>query len=255
VSRPVIDFGQAADDYAQYRPGFPDRFFDRVRAYGIGLPQQQLLDLGCGTGALARGFARRACRVVGLDLSPEMLQQAGMLAHAEGLALDLVRARAEATPFADGCFDVVCAGQCWHWFDGHRAAVETRRVLRPGGFAVLAYLTYLTDPGTLGNLSETLLLRYNPTWPLAGSDGRMPFLVSHLTAVGLEHAGTFEFDVEIPMTHAAWRGRFRTCNGVLLMPPPVAQQFDTELAELLDREYSEPLQVGHRIFAIVARRG
>lgn len=254
MSRPVIDFGQAAEDYARHRPGFPDAFFDRVRDYGIGLPGQKVLDLGCGTGTLARGFAKRGCNAVGLDPSPDMLAQARQLANQEAVALEVVRAWAENTGLSAAHFDVVTAGQCWHWFDGHRAAQEAQRLLRPGGHLLIAYFSYLSDPGTVGAATEALILTHNPSWPLAGSDGRMPSLVSHLTPVGLDHIDTFEFDLAIPMSHAAWRGRIRACNGVLLMPPETAARFDTELADLLRRDYPEPLQVVHRIFAIVARR-
>src|SRR3990172_8874953 len=52
------DFGKAAEDYARYRKGFPDSFFKRLLQDGIGMPGQSILDLGTGTGSLARGFAR-----------------------------------------------------------------------------------------------------------------------------------------------------------------------------------------------------
>jgi SAM-dependent methyltransferase len=254
MDRPVVDFGQAADDYARHRPGFPPVFFERLRPYGIGLAGQRILDLGCGTGTLARGFAQRGCGAVGLDPSPEMLQQARALARQEQVTLPCVRAWAEATGCAGGRFDVVCAGQSWHWFDGHRAAVEARRLLRPGGSLLLAYFTYLSDPGTLGAATEALVLRHNPTWPLAGADGRMPFLVPHLTSAGFEHVETFEFDVDVEMTHAAWRGRLRACNGVLLMSADLARQFDADLVALLARDHPEPLRVPHRVFAIIGRQ-
>ena len=41
--------------------------------------------------------------------------------------------RAEAVEAADGAFDAVTAGQCWHWFDRPAAATECPRVLRAGG--------------------------------------------------------------------------------------------------------------------------
>jgi SAM-dependent methyltransferase len=252
--RPLIDFGPAAEDYARHRPGFPTAFFDRVRHYGIGVAGQRILDLGCGTGALAGAFAQRGCWVVGLDPSLEMLQQARALARRQQLTVHCVRAWAEATGCAAAQFDVVCAGQSWHWFDGHRAAIETKRVLRPGGHVLLAYFTYCNEPGSLGAATEALVLRHNPTWPLAGADGRMGFLLPHLTSVGLAHVDTFEFDTDVVMTHSAWRGRLRACNGVLLMPSAVAQQFDAELAVLLAREYPEPLRVPHRAFAIIGRK-
>jgi len=254
MSRPSIDFGQAADDYGRHRPGFPDSFFDQLLRYGIGAAGQRVVDLGTGTGTLARGFALRGCSAVGIDPSHEMLARAAALDLAHHVSVRYVRATAEQTGLAAAAFDLVCAGQCWHWFDRVRAAAETARLLRPGGRALVAYFTYLSEPGTLGAATEVLVLRYNPSWPLAGSDGRHPRFTNDLTATGLQHIDTFSFDVEITMTHESWRGRLRTCNGVLTMPPDRIAAFDADLAVLLARDYSDPLLVPHRVFGIVAAK-
>lgn len=253
MSRPLIDFGVTAGDYARHRPGFPDAFFAHVQQDGIGTGGQRVLDLGCGTGTLARGFALRGCHATGLDPSPEMLRAAGDLDRAAAVGVTYVQGWAETTPFRNDLFDVVCAGQCWHWFNRARAAHEATRVLRPHGRGLVAYFSYLSDPGTLGARTEALVLRYNPAWPFSGSDGRVPMFAEDLTAAGLEDVQIFEFDLDVPFTHAAWRGRNRACNGVLVLPPEQLAQFDADLAQLL-ADYPEPLMVRHRIFAIVARK-
>ncbi|MBI3785536.1 MAG: class I SAM-dependent methyltransferase, partial [Deltaproteobacteria bacterium] len=191
MARPSIDFGQTAGDYARHRPGFPPQFYERVRGYGVGIAGQEVLDVGCGTGTLARGFAQRGCRSTGLDPSPEMLLQAQALAREEALAVGYVRSWAEQTPFSEASFDVMCAGQCWHWFDRARAATEAHRLLRAGGRLVIAYFTYLSDPGTIGHASEELLLRYNPGWPAAGSDGRFPMFADELSPAGFGSIDSF----------------------------------------------------------------
>src|SRR5689334_20994646 len=73
------------------------------RARPIG-PSARILDLGCGTGIVARVLRERlggAARIVGLDVSAVMLEKARSLAP----ELDLREGNAQALPFADGSFD------------------------------------------------------------------------------------------------------------------------------------------------------
>ena len=56
----------------------------RSSRWGIGQPGQGVVDLGTGAGTLARGFALRGCRVLGIDLSQEMLAEAKRLLAAGG---------------------------------------------------------------------------------------------------------------------------------------------------------------------------
>lgn len=250
----LVDFGRTARDYAAYRPGFPGVFFERLDALGLGRAGQRALDLGTGTGTVARGLSARGCDVVGLDPSEAMLEQAARLAREEGLAVAWVRGRAEATGQPGAHFDLVCAGQCWHWFDRAQAAREVARVLRPGGHAVIAYFSYLPEAGSIGEATEALVLRHNPAWPMAGHDGRYPPFGDDLASAGLELGPSFDLVLPIGFTHEAWRGRFRACFGVLMMPPEGMAAFDADLAQLLAERWPEPVVSRHRVWALVARK-
>jgi SAM-dependent methyltransferase len=263
MSGQSVDFGRSADDYARHRPGFPPEFFERMAALGLGRAGQQVVDLGTGTGTLARGFAARGARAVGLDRSAEMLAAAAGLdataspapgAGRSAVVPSFVRARAEATPVRDASVDLVCAGQCWHWFDRPAAAAEVARILAPGGCAAIAFFSYLADPGSLGAATEALVLRYQPGWEWAGKSGRYPEFFSDLGAAGLRFGGAIDFDLDVPFSHAAWRGRFRACNGVLTLPEERIAAFDRDLAGLLAAGYPEPLVVPHRVYAFLARK-
>jgi SAM-dependent methyltransferase len=109
-----IDFGRTADDYRRHRAGFPDSLFTRLAVYGVGIAGQRLLDIGTGTGSLARGFAKRGCQVTGLDPSVNLTAQARELDQEASVSIDYVTARIEENALPDASFDVVTAGQCWH---------------------------------------------------------------------------------------------------------------------------------------------
>ena len=96
-----VEFGRTASDYARHRAGFPETLFERLTQRGVVAAGERLLDLGTGTGSLARGFARRGLRVTGLDPARPLLDQARRLDDAAGVAVAYVEARAESTGLAE----------------------------------------------------------------------------------------------------------------------------------------------------------
>ena len=142
-----VDLERAAVELGQYRAGFPDALFERLAEGGIGLPDQKVLDVGTGTGAIARCFARRGCVVVGLDPSEELLEEARRISQRHEHRIEYVIGTAERTLLDTNSFDVVSAGQCWHWVDRSAALREVKRVLRPGGHLVFAQFDWIPLPG------------------------------------------------------------------------------------------------------------
>jgi 2-polyprenyl-3-methyl-5-hydroxy-6-metoxy-1,4-benzoquinol methylase len=97
-----IDFGKTAQDYGRYRAGFPSALFDRLATFDVGTTGQRVLDLGTGTGALARGFALRGCNVTGLDPSIPLVEEAQRLDHEAGVTIKYVT-RQGRTDGITGC--------------------------------------------------------------------------------------------------------------------------------------------------------
>jgi SAM-dependent methyltransferase len=250
-----VDFGRTAEDYATHRAGFPGELFVRLAAMGVGRSGQHLLDLGTGTGTLARGFAHRGASVVGVDPAEPLLVEARRLSEHEGVRVDYREGRAEDIDAPDGVFDVVTAGQCWHWFDRRAAAAECRRVLVPGGTLVICYFDWLPLDGNVVAATEALILEHNPHWPAAGGLGTYPLWTLDVAEAGFIGLETFSFDVSVPYSHVAWRGRIRASAGVAAsLPPDAVAAFDTELAALLEEVFpTEPLAVPHRVWALVGR--
>ena len=221
---------------------------------GLAAPGMRLLDLGTGTGSLARGFAARGCRVTGLDPSAELLAQAARLAIDAALEIEWAEGSAEKTGLAGGAFDIVTAGQCWHWFNAAAAAGEVRRLLKPGGRVIIAHFDWLALTGNMVAATEALIEEHNPAWTLGGGDGRHPGWRSHLQGAGFAQFNETEFDIDAVYSHQDWLGRIRASAGVGgSLPPSDFAAFNQAHAALLQADFPEdPLAIPHRVWWLTA---
>lgn len=161
-------FGDFAADYDTFRPTYPPALFDALlqrHAAAAKVEAKRGADIGCGTGRGVLALASRGIRMSGVDTDSGMLAQLRASAAAAGTSglIDTLKGSAEATGLPDASVDVVCCLQAWHWFDAPKAHDELRRVLRPGGVAVVAWNDRdLANPFV--QRLEELIERYNPSY-------------------------------------------------------------------------------------------
>jgi SAM-dependent methyltransferase len=250
-----VDLEKAAAELGQFRAGFPDELFERLAAVDIGLPNQQVLDIGTSTGAIARGFARRGCAVVGLDPSGALLEEAKRISQRHDHQIEYVIGTAERSGLDTNSFDVVSAGQCWHWVDRPAALREVKRVLRPGGHVVFAQFDWIPLPGNAVEATEQLIESYNPEWKLGGGTGHHPEWLGEVRSGGFHDIETFSFDVEVTYAHRAWRGRVRASAGVRAsLSGGKLTRFDETLRRTLTESFpAEPIRLLHCCWALRCR--
>jgi SAM-dependent methyltransferase len=133
------------------------------------------IDVGCGTGRSTRDLARivTAGRVVGIDLSSQMLEHGRVAAAAEGLDnITFEQGDAEVHPFAPAAADLATSAFGAMFFGDPDAAFRNiRRGLRPG--ATLALLTWreLADNEWLHAVRDALALGRELPEPAVGAPG------------------------------------------------------------------------------------
>jgi SAM-dependent methyltransferase len=152
----------AAGDYPAVARHIADRPVRAALRAAQVRPGTRVLDVATGSGNVALLAAEAQAQVVGLDLTPELLDVARGRAQAAGLDIEWVHGDAEALPFADGSFDSVTSVFGVQFAPRHQiTADELVRVCRPGG---AIGLVNWTPEGLIGEMFQ-IMGRYLPPPP------------------------------------------------------------------------------------------
>lgn len=148
------DFGQIA----KYSDQWGEEFISRLPIKA----GMKTLDVACGTGNVSLAAARQGLDVTGLDIAPNLLEQARARAKSEGLNIQFDEGDAEQLPYENASFDLVVS-----MFGAmfaprpEKAAAELIRVCRSGGRIAMANWTPAGFVGQIFKLSS----KYAPPPP------------------------------------------------------------------------------------------
>lgn len=128
------NFELLAQSYRDGRRGFDERVFKFLAHQANGLEDKKILDVGCGTGIATRQLAQFGAKVIGSDVSAEMIAEA----RQDSTDTEYVVTPTHQLPFEDGSFDIVTAFSAFHWFTDSGSVNEIKRVLNKDGlFAII----------------------------------------------------------------------------------------------------------------------
>ena len=179
VRRLFARAGDGDPEFARVLQRARDSLLERLE--DIRIAPCRILDLGAGTGALARCLAHRfrAADVVSVDPVPSLLHSARARAPRWFSRHRYVVAEAERLPLSTRSVDLILSSMALPWFDPvDHALAECLRTLRPRGLMLLSTL----GPATLKELAIA--------WSGAGAPERMhPFAEMHVLGDALVHAG------------------------------------------------------------------
>ncbi len=135
--------GTAAENYERYFvPAIGAPVSDGLLRAAALQAGERVLDVGCGTGIVARQAATAVGAtgaVTGIDVAPDMLAVAGSLPAREGASIEWRQGDATSLPFDDASFDVVVCQLSLMFVADRAAAVrEMHRVLAAGGRVIVS---------------------------------------------------------------------------------------------------------------------
>lgn len=222
------EFTQQSESFARSpamsSAGMLDSVIDLIPAD----PGARWIEVACGPGLIARRIAAAVGHVHGVDLTPAMVEKARREAEAAALAnVEFSEGDATALPFGDAAFDGAVTRLSLHHIPApRRVLAEMARVVRPGGWVVVADLSTDEDAEAAAWHQEIDRLRDPSHWATL-TPGR---LRSMGEAAGLELEG--EREVPVDLDFEEWRERGSggaaaagLIDGLLEEAPPPAESF------------------------------
>jgi ubiquinone/menaquinone biosynthesis C-methylase UbiE len=225
VSDSTKRFSSRVEDYLKYRPGYPAEVIGLLTAECALKPGSIIADMGSGTGILSELFLRHGNTVYGIEPNKEMRAAAERLLgdYANFQSID---GRAEATTLPAAGFDLVTAGQAFHWFDQARARPEFVRLLKAHGWVVLIWNERRLDTTPFLRAYEELLIEFGTDYEQVRHENVEPDIVSFFSPeecrmAAFENLQQFGFD--------GLRGRLLSSS---YTPAPEDQRYQPMLERL-----------------------
>ena len=243
-------FGEVPEQYHRHRPGYPREVVDEIAA--LAGDAGRVLEVGAGTGKLTADLLARGLTVLALEPSREM---AAVLRSTVGPSTraSVLEVGFEDLPAGASGYDVVAAGQSWHWVRAGERLDAAARALRPGGHLVLAW-NREEHPGAVGTAIVAAYERVAPE--LAGLDDR-----AWLQAVVEEVEADPRF-VDVRRRELAWalsrtRDDYLAVLGTYsphrLLPPAVRAALHQAVGDAIDA-HGGSIDLDGRTVVVTARR-
>jgi SAM-dependent methyltransferase len=220
-------FDEDAERYDRARPGYPAALFDDLAELaGVG-PGCRLLEIGPGTGKATVDLARRGCRLVAVELGPNLaaVARANLAAvDAAPGSYEVVVSAFETWPLPPEPFDVVLAATAYHWLDPAVRVGRIAAALRPGGTLAVVE-THHIEGGDAGFFvdAQRCYERWDPATP---PDLRLPAPEQVPRLADTDHSGLFEpavfrrYEWDHSYTRSAYLDLLLTYSNHRALPEP-----------------------------------
>ncbi|SFE97727.1 Methyltransferase domain-containing protein [Paenibacillus catalpae] len=224
-------FSSRVDQYVKYRPSYSDEVIQYLYETVGFRPESVIADVGAGTGIFTKLLLEQGSNVIAVEPNADMRQAAVEQLNGNP-NFHAASGSAEETGLTDHSVDFIVCAQSFHWFDRTAAKAEFRRILKPGGKAVLIWNSRLTTGTPFLEGYDRLLRTYGIEYEKVGhknisQDSLIPFFKDG----GLHKA---IFPLIQPLNFEQLSGRMSSSSYVPLPGHPNYEPLMKELQQLFD---------------------
>jgi len=239
-------FSTASEDYAKYRPNYPQELFDYILQFVH--EKTHAWDCATGNGQAAKVLAEHFQKVEASDISAAQLAMADQKPN-----IQYHLAPAEHTPFSNDQFDLITVAQAYHWLNWKDFYKEATRVGKEN--AVVAVWTYNLFSSEDHEVNKIIHHFYKdvtgPYW-----DAERKYVEQGYKTVEFEfeHLPSKDFSIELHLSKEQFKGYLSTWSGVKSYIRKVGSSPIALVENHLDKIWSDTEQKPFR-FPIVLRIG
>lgn len=243
-----FDWSMASSDYAKYRDIYPKEMYQMLNCFGVGKKGQKILDIGTGTGVIPRNMY--ACGYdgdfYGIDIADGQIAMAKELSKSSNMDISYKVCSAEKLDFDNDSFDTVIAVQCWSYLDKSKVIPEIKRVLKPDGELIVAFMSWLPEENEIVKKSFDIVHEFNPSWN--GYDHRTEVTVPKWVEGNFRMTTFHAFDADVPFTSQSWNGRMKASRGVgATLSPKEVEAFSKKHLKMIENDFGKEFNIKHEI--------
>lgn len=243
-----FDWSMASSDYAKYRDIYPKEMYQMLNCFGVGKKGQKILDIGTGTGVIPRNMY--ACGYegdfYGIDIADGQIAMAKELSKSSNMDISYKVCSAEKLDFDNDSFDTVIAVQCWSYLDKSKVIPEIKRVLKPDGELIVAFMSWLPEENEIVKKSFDIVHEFNPSWN--GYDHRTEVTVPKWVEGNFRMTTFHAFDADVPFTSQSWNGRMKASRGVgATLSQKEVEAFSKKHLKMIENDFGKEFNIKHEI--------
>ena len=250
----AFDWGNTSEDYGKYRDIYPESYYKKLLSLGVEKDNQSILDIGTGTGVVARKIYKESNSIIGIDIEENQIEKAKELSIKENKNIKYLIRSAEDTGLGLNEFDFIIAAQCYIYFDRSKVLKEIDRILKPNGKFIITWFCWLPYESKLAKASEDLILKFNPDWGGAGFKDNFEINFD-MTSSDFIIGNQIRYKERIPFTKETWCGRIRATRGVgAVLNSKELNKFDEEHKDLMNNFKDHEFEIPHLVLMNTYKR-
>lgn len=248
-------------EYYENRNDIPEEFLKELKMRDVELEGKSILDLGAGPGFLSKMLSDEGAIVDALEPSETFIELGKE--YNEGKNVTFIQGVAENIPLKKKTYDIIIAVRAWQYFDSGQVMKEVVRLLKPGGFLIIADIGFRVNNKMM---KETMkIIRDSAKGERLDPAGSKKYSIQMINGFPVEWFSEWNFekfdlrelfkkDYRLKFTDEEWTKRIETSSWLSRHSDKRKEEVGERLSEMLkDIDRDKRHKVPHVLSVVILK--